>query len=45
MGVVICIERISRHLEGECVGESGGRIVRIQDSRGILGGHKKGVWR
>jgi len=44
MGAVICVGRISRHLEGECIGGFGGRTIRIQDSGGILGKHKKRVW-
>ena len=29
MGAVVCAGRISEHLEGECVGRSGGKAIRI----------------
>ena len=45
MGIVFCIGRISRHLEGKHVGEFGGEINRIQVSEGIFDGNKERVWR
>ena len=45
MGAVICIEKISEFLEGECLGGSGRGNTRIQISRGIFSSHQERVWR
>jgi len=29
VGVIVCVRRISRHLEGECLGEVGRRRIGI----------------
>ena len=40
MDVVVCIGRISGHLEGECVRKPGGRAIRIQVSRRVFSRYK-----
>ena len=42
---VICIRRVSRCLEGKCIGRFGRRNIGIRDSEGIFCGYKKGIRR
>jgi len=52
VGIVICIEGISRYMERVCLGEFRGRNIRICDSRRVIcdsrrvfGRSKEEVWR
>ena len=45
VSTILCVGRVSRHLEGEHVGRSGRRIIRIWDSERILGKYKEIIWR
>ena len=44
MGIVICAGRGSRCVKGKCVGGTGGRRVRIRNSREVPSRDKEGVW-
>ena len=44
MGIVVCAGRGSRCVERKCVRRTGGRRVRIRNSRKVPSRDKKGVW-
>jgi len=43
MGIVVCIGRGSRCVEGKCAGGTGGRRVRIQNSGGVSSRDKEEI--
>jgi len=45
MGAVICVERISRCLEGEYIRGFGSRTIGIQDCGRIFDGYQEGFQR
>ena len=45
MDLIICIRRISRHIEEKHLREFRRRFTRIYVSREIFGRNKEGIWR
>ena len=45
VGIIIYTRKISRCLEGECLGGVGRRRIRIQICRGVFSSHQEEVWR